>query len=89
MHDLRRLVDLVGYFQVDASCVINKIDLNEEAGREIEGFCNERGIDVIATISYSRVFPDSLQNGRTIMEMDDPHIERKIGQIWNYLATVE
>jgi len=88
LHDLRRLIDLIEFFQLDASCVINKIDLNAEVGTEIEQLCRERGIETVATIPYSRVFPDSLQDGKTIVEMGDRELERKLGQVWNYLSTV-
>jgi MinD superfamily P-loop ATPase len=89
LHDLRRLIDLIEFFQIDASCVINKSDLNQEVGSEIERFCRQRGIATVARIPYSRVFPDSLQDGKTIVEMGDPEMEHKIGQVWDYLSKVE
>jgi len=89
LHDLRRLIDLIEFFQIDASCVINKSDLNQEVGSEIERFCRQRGIATVARIPYSRVFPDSLQDGKTIVEMGDLEMEHKIGQVWDYLSKVE
>jgi MinD superfamily P-loop ATPase len=89
LHDLRRLIKLIEFFRLDASCVINKIDLNEEVGTEIERLCRERGIETIATIPYSRVFPDSLQDGKTIVEMGDPEMNRKLAKVWDYLSSVE
>ena len=89
LHDLRRLVDLIEHFKVGASCVINKFDLNEEVAHEIEQFCTEKGIHNIGSIPYSRLFSDSLQEGKTIVEMNDPEIEGTITEIWNHLSTME
>ena len=81
----RLRVNLVDFFKLHASCVINKYDLNERAGEEIAQFCGEKGIDLINTIPYSRLFSDLLQDGKTIAEADDPELRGKITEIWNHL----
>jgi MinD superfamily P-loop ATPase len=85
LHDLGRLVELVTFLDVRASCVINKSDLDGTAATNIEGFCNSRGVDVINKIPYSDVFLNALQQGKTVMEANDALIENKINEIWSYL----
>ena len=85
LHDLRRLVELVAFFDVRASCVINKSNVNGAAATDIESLCNARGIDVITTIPYSDVFLNALQDGKTVMETNSASIKRKINEIWCYL----
>ena len=88
-HDLKRLVELVEYFKVTASCIINKCDLNNEASGRIEKFCNNHNINVINKIKYQKVFYETLQQGKTLVESDDNNIKEKIEEIWNYLKNME
>jgi MinD superfamily P-loop ATPase len=85
LHDLERLIDLVEYFKTPASCVVNKFEVNPEAGRRIIDLCGERGVDVITTIPYDGVFSEALRAGKTLTETDNRVIVGKIEEIWKHL----
>lgn len=89
LHDLKRLVDLIEFFKMHASCVINKSDLNKQICSEIEAFCQQHSITVITHLPYHPVFYYSLQGGKTVMETDESMIKDKINQIWEYLKDME
>ncbi len=89
LHDLKRLVDLKNHFQVEASCVINKSDLNPAACASIEAFCREEHIPVIAQIPYSATFYQTLRMGHTLMESTDEKLKDTIKQIWNQISELK
>lgn len=87
LHDLKRLIELIDFFQAVASCVINKYDLNKKITREIEKFCHKHEIKVINRIPYIGIFSAALRENRTLMEAGDYMLVDKINEIWNYLKT--
>lgn len=89
LHDLQRLVELIEYFKISASCVINKNDLNEESDREIARFCQEHDIPVITRIPFHPAFYETLEQGKTLIESEYSEIKDKIEEIYTYLTKGE
>ncbi len=85
LHDLERLVGLINFFKVSASCVINKHDLNAEVSHDIESFCETRHIEVINKIPFDPLFSVALQEGKTLVETGNGWVTGKIEEIWNQL----
>ncbi|MDX9760346.1 MAG: ATP-binding protein [Bacteroidota bacterium] len=86
-HDLLRLVELLEHFGLPASCVINKADLDADAHDAIEDLCREHGIPMLAAFPWSDIFPASIRQGRTLLEMDNKNIKSVIESLWNSLRT--
>ncbi len=89
LHDLRRLVELIEYFKLNASCVINKSDLNKEIDGSISAFCREHDIPVIARIPFHPAFYETLEQGKTLIESKYPDIREKIETIYGHLTQGE
>jgi len=89
LHDLERLVELIQYFSIQGSCIINKCDLNDAVKTKIETFCNANNVSIVNSIPYSSVFTETLQQGKTIVESNDRSIISKIEEIWNYVQSME
>ncbi|MBE0642915.1 MAG: ATP-binding protein [Bacteroidetes bacterium] len=85
LHDLRRLMKLLAHFSLPASCVINKADLDEHVRTEIHAVCEEQGIAVIAEIPWTDVFPESLRQGKTLIEMSDARVSDELTRIWTHI----
>ncbi|MEJ2722361.1 MAG: P-loop NTPase, partial [bacterium] len=83
LHDLKRMVDLTRAFRMSVSCVINKCNLNPEACRDIQLYCDTCGIEVLAYIPYDRVFSEALRAKKTLIEMNDSQVVERIEKIWN------
>jgi MinD superfamily P-loop ATPase len=88
-HDLARLVDLIESFGVEASCVVNKWDVNPEVAGEIERFCGAHRIEVLARIPYDPAFSNALRDGRTLVETNETKLVEVIVRIWNRIRARE
>ncbi len=88
-HDLQRLVELLEYFKLKASCVINKSNLNENIRRKMIDFCKTHGIPVVTEIPYDPVFTEVLNQKKTLVESNHPEIKEKLEVIYQYLTSQE
>mgnify|MGYP001248744662 CR=1 FL=1 len=87
LHDLQRLVELLQKFAVPAVCLINKHDLDLGIRGDIRRSCETWGIPVIAELPWSDLFPESLRQGNTLIEMNDPDISTVLSNVWQYFTT--
>jgi len=85
-HDLCRLIDLINHFKIQASCIINKVDLNPESAKRIEEICNQNSIRVISKIPFTISFNNALKQGLTLTEYDDEILKQEINHIWNQIT---
>lgn len=88
-HDLVRLIGIINHFNIHASCIINKADLNEEAAKEIEEVCTQNKINIIEKIPFTQSFTNALENKVTLAEYDDYELNNKINKIWTELKNKE
>jgi len=89
VHDLARMITLVEHFRIPAYCVINKADCSQQARDDIRSHCSEHAIPVLAEFPFSSVFPASLHEGRTLLEMQDEGITAQMEHIWNAITEQE
>jgi MinD superfamily P-loop ATPase len=68
LHDMERSILLLEKHDTPAAVIINKWDLNIEKSQQIEAFCIDRGIKVIAKIPYAREFTHAMIEQKTIIE---------------------
>ncbi|MBR9978306.1 MAG: ATP-binding protein [Bacteroidetes bacterium] len=87
LHDLCRLIELIAQLSLPAACIINKADLDRETANDIHRLCAERCIPVLAAFPWSEDFPESLRQGRTLLELCNPQWQERIGTIWNHIST--
>lgn len=86
-HDLVRLIELINHFKISASCIINKVDLNQEAANQIEEVCCKNDIQVISKIPFTLSFTQALEQGLTLAEYDDDKLKNEINNIWQQLKS--
>lgn len=67
-HDLERVLSLAKHFDIPASVVINKSDINPEVAEEISKAAIDAGAEVWGTIPYSNDFIEALTEGQTVIE---------------------
>lgn len=87
LHDLRRLIELITQLSLPAACIINKADLDRETANDIHRLCAERDIPVLAEFPWSEDFPESLRQGRTLLELGNPQLQERIETIWNHISS--
>lgn len=68
IHDLQRIVQLAGHFQIPVSVVVNKSDLNAEFTEKIRKLCEERKLQFLGTVPYEPRVSEAQRQARTILE---------------------
>ena len=68
IHDLKRALKLLGHFKVEQLVCVNKHDLNDVNTGEIEGFCAERGIEVVGLIPFDPKVTRAMVAGLPVVE---------------------
>ena len=88
MHDLERVLGVCRHFGVAAFVCINKYDLNEENARQIEGFCQCQGIEVMSKLPFDNVATEALVRGLPVVEYSEDRITRDIKMLWQRVSTI-
>ncbi|MHC1756588.1 MAG: ATP-binding protein [Methanosarcina sp.] len=68
LHDLKRAVELTAHFRIPTVACINRYDINEKKSLEIEVFCREAGIPLLACLPYADVTTEAMIKGETVIE---------------------
>lgn len=82
IHDLKRVCALARHFRVKTAVCVNKADINQEKTAEIELFCNENGIPMMAKIPYDDEVTRAQIKGITLVEHSDSIAAREITSLW-------
>ncbi len=76
-HDMERVYELVKKFNINAGCVINKYDINNEISNKIKSFLKDNDIKLLAELPYDNVFTKAMLQGKTVIEYDKENIISK------------
>lgn len=87
-HDLARIAGLVQNFNIQAVCIINKVDLNPDLTQKIKSFLEKKGISLVGEIPYNLKFSDAMVAGKTIVEFDPGGLGEKIKNIWQKINQI-
>lgn len=68
LHDMKRTVEICNQFSLKIWVLINKSDLNTRMAEQIENYCTENSIEVVAKIPFDRVVVDAMVNCKSISE---------------------
>lgn len=83
IHDMERVIQLLGKFQVRPLVIVNKFDLNLENTRRIEDYCRTNGIELLGKIAFDPVMTKSMVARQTLPEYAPDHeITHQLGEMW-------
>ncbi len=68
IHDLERVLQLLGHFHVTPFVCVNMYDINVGNTERIVSFCRENGVEVVGRLSFSSKVTEAMVNGKTIVE---------------------
>ena len=89
IHDMRRVLELMTRFSVKSAVIINKFDLNLENTKDIEIFCNGRGIEILGKIPFDRIMTKSMIAGLTLPEFAPDHeITEMLKDMWKRIEGI-
>lgn len=84
LHDLQRTIDVVKKFNVPASVIINKYDINVSMSRHIEDWCNQNNTEIAGKLPFDSNITEAMLNSKSITEYNpELDISIKIEAIWN------
>ncbi len=87
-HDLKRIIELVKKFRLNAGCIINKFDLNLEKTNEIMDYLKSENIEFISKIPYDTVFTEAMVNEQTIVEFENSQLSEIVTDSWNKIKEI-
>lgn len=82
LHDLRRVADLCGQFNVKAGVCINKADLNLDVSDQIEAEAATRNIPVLGRVRYDESVTTAQVERRSVVEHGDGPAAHDIRALW-------
>ena len=89
LHDMERVGQLAGHFNIPAMVLINKFDLNFDQTEKIETLAKKTDIKVVGKIPFDKAFVQSMIQAKTIFEYNkDSQASIQIRQIWNNIISI-
>jgi MinD superfamily P-loop ATPase len=88
IHDMARVVAVAKHFNVRATCVINKFDININNTMAIEDWCTENHVRVLGRIPFDQSVIESIVQGVPLIEYTNNQVTEKIKEIWQHLDTL-
>lgn len=88
IHDMLRIIDTTGHFQIPVKVVINKYDLNQENAQKINDMCESRNIEIVGRIPFSAKVPRSLVHAVPFVEYTEDEVTEEIISIWNKMESI-
>ncbi|MFX0183285.1 MAG: ATP-binding protein [Candidatus Hodarchaeota archaeon] len=82
IHDMKRIVDLVRFFNLTPTVVINKATINEEQRNTIIELCREEDIPIFGEIPYILEIYKAMVNRETVLEHGIDELKAPIKEIW-------
>ncbi len=82
MHDMARLVTLIGHFALAAAVIINKADLNADNTAELRRQCTEQGLTLLGEIPWDPTVTDALAAQKPLVEHNDGPAAQAMRAAW-------
>ncbi len=83
LHDLQRAISVVQKFNIKASVIINKYDINISMSTRIKKWCSQNGITLEGWLAFNPQVVEAMVQGKSITEYNaDLFISKKISKIW-------
>jgi MinD superfamily P-loop ATPase len=83
MHDMKRLLELTGHFNIPTGICINKADINTALTNEIEEFAQANSTKVLGRIPFDPAVTAAQIGDRTVVETNDSSASASIRQLWS------
>ncbi|MBU4252383.1 MAG: P-loop NTPase [Candidatus Omnitrophica bacterium] len=85
LHDAKRVMEVVTYFNIPIKLVVNKYDLNPLMTGKIEEFCRSLNVPVIGKIAFDKTVVKALVEGTTVIEYAECAASNEVKKIWEDL----
>ncbi len=82
MHDMKRAMELAGYFGVKIMLAVNRCDINEDIAAEIIEYAAGNGIHLAGRVRYDSDVTRAQINGMSVVEYSDGPAASDIRRLW-------
>ena len=82
-HDMERVAELCGHFNIPAGIIINKYDLNAKETAAIEAYGEEKGFTLFGNLPHDPIITRAMINAQAITEYADNDFAKQLTDIWN------
>ena len=86
--DLKRMINLLKYFNLNGYVILNKSDLNDKVRMEIREICKDNQVEVISEIPFLPDVFKVINSGKTPMEYEAPEIKSKFKELTNKIKEI-
>lgn len=85
LEDLKRVMELVEYFNIKGLVVINKCDLNNDMTTKIEEYCKMKNFIILGKIPFDKCVSEAVKEGKPVVTYEDSVAATEIYSIWENL----
>lgn len=85
-HDLERIHQVTQHFGVEALVCINKWDLSPEMSKDIEKYCEDKGIDLVGKIPFDPDIMEVYKNNLPVEHLLQTKAGEAIKEIWGKVS---
>jgi MinD superfamily P-loop ATPase len=82
IHDMKRVVDLARFINLDPAVIINKSTINENQRLIIRNYCVEAQVPILGELPYDMEFYKAMVNGKTVLEYGISGLKEPLDEIW-------
>ncbi len=85
IHDMKRMIEVIEHFRIPYSVVINRYDINLQRTLEVEGYCREKGIELLGKIPFDENVNYANSNAIPVVELANSPAAEEIRIIFKKL----
>ncbi len=82
IHDMERVAELIGHFNIPATLLINKADINEENTQRIRDYCVQHGLDIVGELPYDETVTEALSAQVPLVEYGNSPVAAGLREAW-------
>ncbi len=85
IHDMKRIAQLIAHFNIPATVLINKADINEDNCQRIRDYCAQHGLDIIGELPYDETVTEALAEQVPLVQYQDGPVAAGLKDAWDQL----
>lgn len=82
IHDMKRVVELARFINLQPAIIINKSTINKDQRNHIREYCEKDQIPILGELPYEMEFYHAMVNGKTILEYEISGMKEPLDTIW-------
>jgi MinD superfamily P-loop ATPase len=86
LHDMERVAQLLAYFKISASILLNKCNVSLGLAQRVRDYCRQKNLPLVGEIPLNPLCVQAQLQGKTIAELDPQGLGQILKGIWKRLA---